>query len=424
MVTYLGLAPAIAGVVLMVGVVAAVRKASVALGVVTGLAMLVPFIVVPVRIGVQPPVIVVLLAVMACASVVAIAKGRRVAWRDPVLCGQGALAVLITMASILVFPVRQDAEGLQTGLKLALAVTVPLMVVIWIPPTVLRRYGPTIVITSVAVQAAVAVFLYFAGTVGVVMLSSLAPAGYPDVDIHRFLPDGTTVRATGLLVDPNVLGATLAMALPFVMVGSTASRRVLTVRLAVGALLVLALLFSHSRGAWIAAVVAVFGVVVIARPYAAAALALGVGVVVVVLWPEGPVQVMHNMVGDRAQSDALRVGEIQEAIRVIHRYPWFGVGYGDSPDVDVFVGVSNTWLWIAERAGLAAAFCALVAVVGAVVRAVRMARQDDFVRMCAAALGALLVVSMVDHHLASFPHMVALVGMLLGATVVATSRLG
>ena len=42
-----------------------------------------------------------------------------------------------------------------------------------------------------------------------------------------------------------------------------------------------------------------------------------------------------------------------------------GVGYGEAPHPDIFTGVSNAWLWLAERAGILAALTHLALVGGA-----------------------------------------------------------
>ena len=83
---------------------------------------------------------------------------------------------------------------------------------------------------------------------------------------------------------------------------------------------------------------------------------------------------------------------------------------------------SNTWLWIAERAGVLAAVAALGVVVATVARAARCVRRDLMARACVAGLAALLATSMVDHHLASFQHLAVLGGALVGATLVVARR--
>ena len=424
MVARLALPAALAGGVLIVGALAAARRPALSLGVLVALAILAPFLIVPVRLGAQPPVISVLLAVVIGASAVAMVRRRWVPTPDPVLIAQGLYLLLILVATGLALPVSRDIEALQTGLKLAMAAAVPFLVVMWLPRWAIHRYAQPIIVGAAGMQAALAILLYVAGAAGIEFLATLAPAGYPSADIQRFLPDEMTPRATGLLVDPNVLAVTLAMALPFAMVGSTGSTRRFALQATAIGLIAAALLLTLSRGAWVGGAVAVVAVIVSVRPRVGAVLALaGVGGLIVP-WPGGVGEAIRATVVERDVSDALRLGELREAARVIGRYPWFGVGYGASPDADMFVGVSNAWLWIAERAGVLAAATALGVVAATLMRAVRSVRDDPLVRACVAGLTALLVASLVDHHLVSFPHLVVLGGALVGATLVAVRQTG
>ena len=410
----------LAGGVLLAGIAAAVRNPVLVLALIVVLAMFVPFIIAPSFFGAAPPVISVLVTALVGVSMVAIVKGRRPAWRDRVLGLQAIYLVLIIVATVLAWPAARDVESLQTGLKLALAAAVPALVVMWVGQRELRRYAPVLIISAAAVQAVFAVGLHVAAETGVEFLAALAPAGYPSSSIQRFLPDQFTVRATGLLVDPNVLGVTLAMAAPFVVVGATSSKRMLVLRTVVLVLVIAALVLTLSRGAWIGAALALAVAIASTRPRLGPVFGLVAIVLLLPAWPGGPLASIRAAVLERDVSNALRLDEFREAVRVIGRYPWFGVGYGDAPDADVFIGVSNTWLWIAERAGILAAVSALAAVGVALARAVRLARVDPLARASAASLVALLAASMVDQHLASFPHLVALGGALLGATLVAT----
>ena len=413
---------ALAGGVLLVGALTAARRPALGLGALIALAILAPFLIVPVRVGAQPPVISVLLVVVIAASVVDLVRRRRAPVRDPILLAQGLFLLLILVATGLALPVNRDVEALQTGIKLAMAASVPLLVVTWLPRQAIVRYGPPLIVSAAAVQGALAVVLYVAGDAGIRFLEALATAGYPASEVQRFLPDEVTPRATGLLVDPNVLAVTLAMALPFAMVGSTGSSRRFALQAAATGLIAAALLLSLSRGAWVGAAAAVLVVIASTRPRLGAVLALAGAGGLIVPWPGDVGEAIRATVVQRDVSDALRLGELREAARVIGRYPWFGVGFGASPDVDMFVGVSNMWLWIAERVGVLAAAAALGVVVGTLLRAARSVRDDPLVRACAAGLTALLVASLVDHHLASFPHLAVLAGALIGATLVAVRR--
>ena len=126
-----------------------------------------------------------------------------------------------------------------------------------------------------------------------------------------------TPRATGLLVDPNVLAVTLAMALPFAMVGSTGSTRRFALQATAISLIAAALLLTLSRGAWMGGAAAVIAVIVSVRPRVGAVLALaGVGGLIVP-WPGGVGEAIRATVVERDVSDALRLGELREAARVI-----------------------------------------------------------------------------------------------------------
>lgn len=415
-------AAAIAGGVLVVGALAAVRRPALGLGGLTALAILAPFVIVPVRVGAQPPVIAVLAALLIGASALAVIRGARSISRDRILIVQGLYLLLILVATAIAWPINRDFEALQTGLKLAMAAAAPLLVVMWLPRSVICRHGQRVIVGAAAIQAALAVVLHLAGDAGIRFLEALAPAGYPASDIQRFLPDEVTPRATGLLVDPNVLGVTLAMALPFAMVGCTGSARRFALQGTAIGLIAAALVLTLSRGAWVGAAVAGLVVIASTRPQLGAGLSLAGALGLIVPWPGGLGEAIRAAVVQRDLSDALRLGELREAVHVIGRYPWFGVGYGASPDVDVFVGVSNTWLWIAERAGVLAAAAALGVVVATVARAARFVRRDPMARACVAGLAALLAASMVDHHLASFQHLAVLGGVLVGATLVVARR--
>ncbi|MBM4438114.1 MAG: hypothetical protein FJ029_12985 [Actinobacteria bacterium] len=124
----------------------------------------------------------------------------------------------------------------------------------------------------------------------------------------------------------------------------------------------------------------------------------------------------------RDAAAALRLDELREAVRVIGRYPWLGVGYGDPPHPDLFAGVSNASLWVAERAGVAAAVLGLATLFGGFWSAARTARDNSLARALTSSLIAIAVAGLLDHHVASFPHLVALVGLLVGLAAGLTPR--
>jgi O-antigen ligase len=48
----------------------------------------------------------------------------------------------------------------------------------------------------------------------------------------------------------------------------------------------------------------------------------------------------------------MRLGEYKDALTLISRYPFFGVGFGSAPDIDTYIGVSSVYLLMAEEMGL------------------------------------------------------------------------
>ena len=262
------------------------------------------------------------------------------------------------------------------------------------------------------------------GGAGITVLGSLGAVGYPVSDIARFLPDQVTPRATGLMVDPNVLGVSLAAGLPF-LIYRLRERRSLAVFILLGAFLVMvALALTISRSSWIAAAVGMLVWIAVDRPRVAIlATAFLAGCIAVL-----PIEIFARLregFSAKDPSSALRVEEIREAFRVVRRFPWFGVGYGASPHPDIFIGVSNAWLWLAERTGLGAAVLHL-ALIGTIARfALGRVKQEPLLRPLLASLTAFSVAGIFDHHIVSFPHLVFLLGGVVGLIfVVSRSPLG
>ena len=72
------------------------------------------------------------------------------------------------------------------------------------------------------------------------------------------------------------------------------------------------------------------------------------------LLPQAQSYVAHFVEGIQMQDRAtlMRLGEYKDALALISRYPWFGVGFAGSPDADLYVGVSNLYLLMAEIMGV------------------------------------------------------------------------
>lgn len=413
---------ALAGGVAALGV--ALGLARPAWGLVTALtvAMLAPFLVAPQRLGVQPPVLDLIVAATVAGAAIRAIRGRPEfagGWNLiprwlPVVVALGA--VLPLAAGAAAFGASSDGEAAQLAVKMSLYALVPLVVAVLAQG---RRSMPrlsALVTAAAAMQAGVAIVLHLAGEAGIQFLESLGTAGYPTMGVARFLPDQVTARATGLLVDPNVLGVTLAAALPFGLSWIGGGQRRTALGLAALALIGGALALTISRASWIACAAGLLVWLALVRPRLAAAAAAVLGVAVAAAPLEPFERIRQGLLGED-RSAALRIGEVREAFRVIGRFPLLGVGYGDAPHPDIFAGVSNAWLWLAERAGVPAALAHLVLLGGAATAAIKTTAADPALRPLLASLTAFVVAGVFDHHIVSFPHLVFLVGGLAGLVV-------
>jgi len=81
---------------------------------------------------------------------------------------------------------------------------------------------------------------------------------------------------------------------------------------------------------------------------------LGLALALVLMLPQTRELVMHFVEGFQGRDLAtqMRFGEYKDALRLIERYPLFGVGFISTPDVDLYIGVSSMYLLIAQQMGL------------------------------------------------------------------------
>lgn len=195
------------------------------------------------------------------------------------------------------------------------------------------------------------------------LLSRLRVFGYPEgPGVLRYIRDDPTLpqRATGTAIDPNALGGLLIMTLTLTAPQLLARRPILKRRWIVLALAAmgLALLLSFSRGSFVGAGAAlvVLGVMRYRRLLLIGAVALAL----ILVLPQTQGYVTHFFDGLQVLSDAqasdlstqMRVGEYSDAIKLIERYPLFGVGFTGTPDIDTYLKVANLYLLMAGEMGL------------------------------------------------------------------------
>ena len=203
-----------------------------------------------------------------------------------------------------------------------------------------------------------------------------------------------------------------------------ARRPILPRRLAALALgtMVLCLLLTYSRGS-LAGLAVAFIVIAVLR-YRRILPVMALLLIVLLLLPQAQGYVQHFSEGVQGRDLAtkMRFGEYKDALILISRYPWFGVGFAGTPDLDTYLGVSSFYLLLAEQMGLIGLSVFLITVglwFFYTLRALR--RLDDpllapvLLGLIAAVAGA-LVGGVFDHYFFNldFPHAVTLFWLYMG----------
>ncbi|MBI2908639.1 MAG: O-antigen ligase family protein [Chloroflexi bacterium] len=288
------------------------------------------------------------------------------------------------------------------------------------------------------------VFYFMTSAATESVLRSLRVLGYPTTGILRYIAGTTTLRAIGTSIDPNILGGMLMVVIPLgvslVMSGSSASGRLdrrLT-GLAVG-VMVLCLVLTFSRSAWGGAAAGV--AFLAAFRHRKLWLLLAIFAIALLLLPQGQMVLGRIEAGLTMQDRAsqMRLGEYKDALRLIAMYPWFGVGFGEAPSVDVYVAASSTYLMIAQEmglAGLAAFLATMIALFWHALRGLKRAADESWIVVqdeglkniqfgALAGVVAALTAGLFDHYFFNlrFPHAMAVFWLLVGLTLVA-GRLG
>jgi hypothetical protein len=202
-----------------------------------------------------------------------------------------------------------------------------------------------------------AVAAYISDDLVIRALSALGRLGYPaGPGVLRYIRDDPELpmRATSTSVDPNVLGSllnlTLGIGVPQLFAPRPLiRRRYLVVMLGVMALC-LGLTISRGSLGGIGVALAILASLRYRRLWPM----LLVAFVLVLALPQTQGYVAHFMEGLMVEDLAtqMRIGEYKDALILIQRYPWLGVGFSGSPDIDTYIGVAMVYLLIAEQMGL------------------------------------------------------------------------
>ena len=188
------------------------------------------------------------------------------------------------------------------------------------------------------------------------ILNMLTRLGYPGGWVIRYIEENPALaeRAIGTAVDPNVLGGLLLM-IGALAGPQMAARRPLFPRWltwTITGLIFIAIILTFSRGAMVGLAVGL-GFVALARYRRLLPTMLATAVLLLFL-PIMQEYITRFIAGFQGQDLAtqMRFGEYKDALILIRRYPIFGVGFAGAPDVDIYLGVANVYLTIAQMMGV------------------------------------------------------------------------
>ncbi len=435
-----GVVVAGAGLVAMLAGLWMLRRIEMAYWAVIGIVCLLPFASFPFDIGVTPTFLDAALGTLFLVWVLQIATGRQREFIGTSL-GMPILAFMLMAFGSFVFGLTHAPLTpyiLRHFAELMLSVALFFLVVNTVRDAGRLRRLTRVLIVCAFVEAALGVVLYaiasyMASDLVIRVLSALGRLGYPTgAGVLRYIRDDPTLpmRATATSVDPNVLGSLLNLTLAIGVPQLFAQRPLIRLRYLVPMLGVMALCLglTISRGA-LAGVAIALAVVATLR-YRKLWLLLLAACALLLFLPQTQDYVAHFVQGLRGEDLAtqMRFGEYKDALILIGRYPWLGVGFTGSPDIDTYIGVANVYLLIAEQMGLVGLGGFVIVMAVFFVRFWRTRRQAAahaeveplFWGLHAGIIGA-LVSGVVDHYFFNldFHHSVTLLWLIVGLATAA-----
>jgi len=435
-VAVLGPLYAIAGFVVLIGGLLILRDIRWGLLALFGVIGVLPFAALPFKLGFRPTFLDVALLAVYFVWVV-----RVVTRRDRELVGTalGPLVFLFLLMAVFSFAnglrySRPSMTVIRNFAELALAIAFFFVLVNTLRCRADVDFMARLVMLAGAAGAAIAVAFYvIPETWTIRILNALGRFNYPGgAGALRYIEDSADnpMRAIGTMVDPNVLGGFLILVTAFTLPQLVSPRPLFRrswILAFVGAE-VLALYLTYSRGsmAGLVAGLAIIGLLRYRKLLLAGVVAAGL----LIFLPQTQAYIVRFVEGIQLQDRAtlMRLGEYKDALALIARYPWLGVGFAGSPDADLYVGVSNVYLLMAEIMGVIGVTVFLLVLAG-YLRSLWVAwrkNTDPGLEALFLGLGAAIVGGMVggifDHYLFNlvYPHMGVLLWTYLGLGMAAT----
>ena len=435
---WIGPVYAVGGILAVAAALLMLRSVQVGLTVTIATICLLPFAAIPLPIGFSPTFLDLCLIAVFLVWLLRLAKRRQ---RDFIATQVGLPLLLYIVLAIAAFiaglaHARVTAQVLRHFAEVLMALALFFVVVNTVRTRKELTWLGRVIILAGFLAAFIGVVLYYLPQdMTVRLLSALGRFNYPTgADVVQFVEDNPDLpmRATSTSVNPNVLGGLLIL-VTAVSVAQLFARKPVLPRWMLSimvAFMGMCLYLTYSRGslAGLAAGLVVIGAV----RYRKLLLLMAVVAVIVLLLPQTQAYIAHFIEGLRGEDLAtqMRFGEYKDAFTLISRYPWLGVGFAGTPDIDLYIGVRSVYLLIAEQMGLVglSAFLLVIGVaLASLWRAWRSMTQPDVEPVLlgfGAAIVGILVGGLADHYFVNldFPHSVAMFWLYVGLAM-ASARL-
>lgn len=234
---------------------------------------------------------------------------------------------------------------------------VPVLIDVMREPHMLRRAVLALMVCG-AVSALIGIILWvMPDPTAEALLNRLGRFGYPVGGVLRYRENAITVlneRAIGTWVDPNGFGGFLLITGAVTAPQVFAQKPVIQRWIAAGmlGLIIVALFLTDSRGSMLS-LAAAFAFIAALR-YRRLLLIMALAGVLALFLPVTQRYIDKLEAGFTNQDveTQMRWGEYKDALTLISRYPVMGVGFSGTPEIDLYLGVANTYLTIASSAGL------------------------------------------------------------------------
>ena len=236
-------------------------------------------------------------------------------------------------------------------------------------PTTLRRLI-LVILLAIGAQAVLAIGLYAApDALAENILARLARIGYPNGGVIRYFEDNPALgeRAIGTWVDPNALGGILAIAAVMIAPQIVSQKPIMPRRwltLGIFGTVSLALFLSGSRASFLA-LGSGLALIACVRYRQMIPVMLLAGLIFLLL-PQTQNYLARLLQAFQGADLAtqMRIGEWTDSLRLIARYPLFGVGFTRTPQIDIYTDVANMYLIMANQIGLTGVLIFLAAMAG------------------------------------------------------------